>query len=148
MGVCLDGCFCSLAEAVKALWCQDPVLSEKIPGSKFFEDGWTNSQPELPYAIYRQGAASNQLNLGDSEYFSIIVAQLKIYAKRDVWQLGKQARILFSNVGCLESLEGSLCGARCIAGPTIRLPQGHFVVEHTLQLKVTENRDPSRLRMN
>lgn len=147
MGVCLDGCFCSLAAAVKALWCNDPFLSQAIPGEKVFEFGFGGTAPTLPYAIILQGPATEQLRLGDDDYFSQIPITLKIYASKDIWRIGKQARLLFSNVGCLESLEGSVCGARCFAGPVIQLPNGPFVVEHTIRLSVTEHRGPQRLRM-
>lgn len=147
MSIVPDAVFCSLGEAVKALWCQDPVLSGVIPPERFYEYGASMAAPKPPYAIYRQGAANQTLNLGDSTYYSVILSGLKIYAGSEIWQLAKQARILFSNVGCLKSLEGSTSGVDCIPGPVRLMPGGIYLVEHTLKFKLVEFRDPQRLRM-
>lgn len=147
MSITPAGCYCSLAEAVKALWCNDPYLCSVIPAERFYEYGYSSSEKKPPYAVYRQAGQSDTLLLGDDDHFGIVNATLKIYAGKEIWRLGKQARLLFSNVGCLDSLEGSVCKTRCIPGAALQLTGGVWVVEHTIRMSMTEYRGPERLRM-
>lgn len=143
----IEGCFCTIAEGLREYWCRDPYLRSEIPAEKFVTDGFTNTSLTPPYVVYRQTAAANNRKLGDHFYFDIVSASLRIYAVDEAWQMAKQCRVLYSNMGHLESLEGDVCGINLIRGGVVRLPNGINVVENILRMRVYEYRGPERLRM-
>ncbi len=135
--------FCDVPSALKSIWCEDEILNSGIEAcgsteTAFFDEGVSIGDISLPYVVLLQGQPSAPKSLGPGAFLDTKPYQLKIYGNSRLFlnELSRAARNAYTNAGCLETEEGSVC--KISIGPASRLlfGDGTRVNIHQLTLMV------------
>ena len=139
-----DGLECdTILDGIRYVWSQDPVLSP----IRFYDDDLAMDAPEVPYALCFLGPGSPPVRLAGRNYVEQIAGTIKVVCSpTQTRSIGRQIRLLLSNLGRVSTKEGAIL--RCIIshGSKVRLPGGNHQLSFPIQLTVVEYRGPERLR--